>query len=144
MYVSITGLRLNSFLYAPKFMYYAVPSMIQAQSAEGNVMAQARNVDGVHHTLSVWEDRKSMLKYLRSSDHAKAMKIFDDIATGKTYGYEIDSAQEIPTWEEAVELYNTKGREVGKAGREKRAAERRGEACPHLAVSSSESATVLP
>ena len=138
MYVSITGLRLNSFLHIPKFWYYAIPSMVQAQGAEGNLSAESRSVGGVHHTLSVWKDRKSMLRYLRSGDHAKAMSIFDDIATGKTYGYEIESEEDIPTWEEAIELYNTKGRVVGKAGREMRAAERRSEACPHVAVSPSE------
>jgi hypothetical protein len=53
---------------------------------------------------------------MRKGDHVQAMKIFDSIATGKTYGYETD---EIPTWEAARELYDTKGRAVGRAAREK-------------------------
>lgn len=43
------------------------------------------------------------------------MKIFDDIATGKTYGYE---SHIVPTWEEMRHLYDTKARVVGKAARE--------------------------
>ena len=110
-YVSITGLKLKSFYHAPKFWFHAIPSMIQAKKAPGNVSADARTVNGIHHTLTVWTDRKSMIKFMVSGDHAKAMKIFDDIATGKTYGYETD---EIPSWEEAVQIYEEKGIEYVK------------------------------
>lgn len=134
MYVSITGLRLKSILHTPRFIYHAIPSMMQARAAEGNLLATSKNVNGVQHTLSVWKDRKSMLKFLRSGDHAKAMRSFDDIATGKTYGYEIESEEDIPTWDEAVELYNTKGKEYGKEAREKRAAERRSHAAAPRSV----------
>ena len=117
VYVSITGLRLHAFYNFPQFAYHAVPSMTQAKSAPGNISAEGSVVDGVHHTLSVWEDRKSMLQYMRSGAHIQAMKVFDDIATGKVYGYETDV---VPTWDEAIDLWNTKGRVVGKAAREKK------------------------
>jgi hypothetical protein len=40
------------------------------------------------------------------------MKILDEIATGKIYGYESDT---IPTWDNARELYNKYALDVGKA-----------------------------
>ena len=120
-YISITGLKLKSMFHTPKFWYYAVPAMIQAKQAPGNISAQGNVINGVHHTLSVWKDRKSMLNYMRSGNHAQAMKVFDDIATGKTYGYESDM---IPTWEEVQHLYETKGVVKGKAAREARKLEK--------------------
>jgi len=117
MYVSITGLTLHSVWHYPKFWSHALPSMMQAKAAPGNVLADAKYIDGTQHTLSVWKDRQSMLRYMRTGNHVKAMKIFDDIATGKVYGYETDD-ETAPTWEEARKLYDTNGRLVGKAGRE--------------------------
>lgn len=114
-YISITGLELKSMFHTPKFWYYAVPAMIQAKQAPGNISAEGKYINGIHHTLSVWDDRKSMLNYMRSGNHVQAMKVFDDIATGKTYGYESDV---IPTWEEVQHLYETKARVKGKAARE--------------------------
>ena len=101
---------------------------MQAKAAPGNVFADAKYIDGTQHTLSVWKDRQSMLRYMRTGDHVKAMKIFDDIATGKVYGYETDD-ETAPTWEEARKLYDTNGRLVGKAGREaKKRAQRENDA----------------
>merc|ERR1712182_39893 len=40
-YVSVTGLKLSSFLHLPKFWYYNMPTMRQAQNAKGNI-----SVDG--------------------------------------------------------------------------------------------------
>ena len=57
----------------------------------------------------VWEDRKSMLAYIREGSHVAAMKIVSEIATGKTYGYESDV---IPSWEEARQIYDTKATSV--------------------------------
>lgn len=49
--------------------------MVQARSAPGNISAEQRMIDGVHHTLSVWKDRRSMLDYMRSGDHIKVRRI---------------------------------------------------------------------
>lgn len=120
-YISITGLELKSMFHSPKFWFYAIPAMTQAKQAPGNISADGSYIQGTHHTLTVWKDRRSMLNYMRSGSHAKAMKIFDDIATGKTYGYESDI---IPTWEEVRNLYETKARVVGKAARDQKALEK--------------------
>jgi hypothetical protein len=109
IYVSITGLTPHSFWHELRFWWYAIPSKIQADSAQGCLFADARTQDGVHHTLTFWDNRKSMLAYLTSGAHATAMKNFEGVGTGSVYGYEASAA---PTWDEAIVLWKEKGRKV--------------------------------
>lgn len=109
-YVSVTGLKLKSFFYLPKFMSYAGPAMKQASAAEGNISASGNYVNGVHHTMSVWKDRKSMTRFMVSGAHAKAMKATNAFAAPgetKVYGYETDK---VPTWDEAIAIWKEHGK----------------------------------
>lgn len=108
-YVSITGLQLNSLLHLPAFMWHAVRSMNQAQKAPGNISVDARSINGVRHTLSVWQSEADMRAYIKSGAHLKAMKAFQDIAHGKTFGFE---AQTAPTWNDVHRLWIEKGRPI--------------------------------
>ena len=104
-YIVITGMQLKSIVSFPRFALHAIPSMNQARNAVGNISADGNYVNGVHHTLSVWKDRKSMTKFMASGAHAKAMKVEPIIAipdTTKTYGYESET---IPTWDEAIAIW---------------------------------------
>jgi hypothetical protein len=106
-YISLTGLHIKSAIHYPKFIYYAVSSMTQAKSAPANISADAKYVNDIHHTLTVWESRKDMTKFLVSGAHAKAMKVIGDISDANSvYGYESDT---IPTWDEAVAILKEKG-----------------------------------
>jgi quinol monooxygenase YgiN len=108
-YVSITGLQLKSAIHAPRFWFYAIRAMNQAKAASGNIAVQARRINGVHHTVSVWESRQAMLAYLGQGAHLAAMKNFKAMATGKVLGFEADHA---PSWQEVHSLWKTRGREV--------------------------------
>jgi len=108
-YISITGLRLNHWRYYPRFAWNAVRSMTQAHSAPGNISAAAQKIDGVHHTLTVWEDRESMRRYLKAGAHRRAMMGFHEYATGMVCGYEADVP---PRWEDVPRIWTEKGREV--------------------------------
>jgi hypothetical protein len=113
-YVSVTGLTLKSFLYYPKFMYYAGPSSMQAQNADGNVLTRTTSVNGVQHTLTVWEDKMAMRKFMVAGAHRKAMAITSEVAVlekTKVYGYESDT---IPTWDEAIEIWEKHGKLHGR------------------------------
>lgn len=84
--------------------------MIQAEQSEGIVKTQGTYRWGVHHTLTVWENKEAMQKYLRSGAHKEAMMRSKDIGSYvKVYGYGSD---EIPTMNDALELWNEKGRMV--------------------------------
>ena len=107
IYVSITGLQLKKgLLTAARFWWHAVLSMRQAQNAPGNLSVEARSIEGVQHTLSVWTDEAAMRAYLTSGAHLKAMKAFHTIATGRTTGYLADAP---PVWSEVHEIWKRSG-----------------------------------
>ena len=113
-YVSITGFKLKSILYLPRFFIYSNPALKQAHEAEGNISASTDYVNGILHTLSVWKDRKSMTRYMAKGAHAQAMKAADEMgdpSDTKVYGYETDK---IPTWDEALALWSEHGTRHGK------------------------------
>ena len=109
-YVSITGLQLKSLWQYPRFFWHAAPSLRQARRAEGNLLAEARTIDGTHHTLTVWESKASMRAYIQAEPHRSAMRAFPSLARGKTYGFEADS---VPSWHEARDLWIKHGRDYG-------------------------------
>lgn len=82
--------------------------MMQARQSHGNISAEARKIDGIHHTLTVWTSRKAMLDFVHSGTHKKAIAGFGRIATGKTYGYLADRP---PSWEDLQVIYAEKGRD---------------------------------
>ena len=109
VYVSITGIQLKKFYYAPLFWRYALGAMSQAKRADGCLSADATTINGIKHTRSVWSSRKAMLAYLTAGAHLKAMKIHKKIATGRVYGFETNT---VPDWEEVHKLWHEKGRHV--------------------------------
>ena len=109
LYISITGLRVKSGFATMRFWCLTVPAMMQAKKAAGNISADARSVNGTHHTLSVWRDKDSMLAYLRGGAHLKAMKNYKSLGSGSVYGFHADEA---PNWENALKLWREQGRAV--------------------------------
>ncbi|MEM8839329.1 MAG: hypothetical protein AAGE89_14640 [Pseudomonadota bacterium] len=107
VYVSITGLKVRSVFQILLFYRHAVASMAQARQAPGNISAEARTINGVRHTLSVWESETAMRKFLYCGAHRNAIKAFPSIGSGKTFGYDADT---IPTWEEVHLLWLEKAR----------------------------------
>ncbi|WP_419906467.1 hypothetical protein [Hoeflea sp.] len=109
VYVSVTGLELKGPTSLLPFYWHAIRSFRQARQSEGLRFAETRTIAGVHHTLTVWVDRKSMLSYLTSGPHRRAMRVFSKIATGKVHGYESDT---VPGWDEAIAEWNRHARTV--------------------------------
>ena len=109
IYVSITGLELKSVLQAPAFWWHAIRSMGQAQSAPDLLSADARQINGVHHTLTVWESEAAMRSHLITGAHLQAMKAFHTIATARTIGLPAEIA---PRWNEVHEIWYRRRRKV--------------------------------
>ena len=110
VYVSITGMELISEAHAVKFWSYASVAMQDAKEAPGNIFACGAKMQETFHTLTIWEDRASMLHYMNSGSHAKAMKVFSEIASsGKIYGYETPHIK-VPSWDELRRIYDCYGR----------------------------------
>ena len=109
-YISITGIELKSFWHLPKFSMYARRSMMQADRSPGIIEARGNYCGGVHHTLTVWKDRDSMLAYVRSGDHKEAMSISKEMGSFvKVCGYE---TTDIPPWDVARQIWEEKGKVV--------------------------------
>ena len=81
--------------------------MRQARQAEGCLRAEAKSIDGVQHTLSVWTSESAMRAFMMTGAHRQAMKAFRSIATGSTIGYEADS---VPDWETARRIWVERGK----------------------------------
>ena len=107
MYISITGLKPKGFWAYLRFWTLAIPSFTEAKTAKGNLHGDVKKINGYQCTLTAWENREMMLAFMKNGTHLKAMKAFNSIATGKTFGYESDT---IPSWEEAYSLLASKGK----------------------------------
>jgi hypothetical protein len=108
-FITITGLRLKTSIDAPLFWWHAMRSMMQAKAAPGNISADARTINGVDHTVSVWETKEAMRAYVVAGAHLKAMGVFNKIATGKVLSFEAETA---PPWAEVHELWLREGRDI--------------------------------
>ena len=109
VYVSITGLQVRRVWHIPSFWSHAMKAMMQARNAPGNISADARTINGVHHTLSIWTDKHAMRAYLTAGPHLEAMRLFPRIATGKVVGY---IAPQAPEWSEVHAIWLERGRVV--------------------------------
>jgi hypothetical protein len=105
-YISITGLQPKSIWKYLHFFRHAIPSRAQAIKAEGNLFVGVKTINGIQHTLTVWETRDHMRNYIYNGAHRLAIKSFKKIGTGKTFGFE---GSEIPTWQEVHEIWKKDG-----------------------------------
>lgn len=108
MYVSITGLKLHGLWHAPQFLWHVMRSLPEARKTPGNRSAVTRSVDGWQHTLTVWDDRAAMRRFLASAAHRQAVGVSGRIGTTRTCSYEADHA---PDWDEALAHWREHGRD---------------------------------
>lgn len=109
-YVSLTLIHVKSLLVFPRFAKHAYRSNKAAMRTIGCLGVQTKALSFLNHsTMSLWDDRKSMLQFLRGPVHLDAIKVFDEIGTGRVYGYEAD---QLPNWERAETLLREEGRSV--------------------------------
>lgn len=107
-YISITGLRLKRKRDLFRFMWHSIRCAKQAKAADGNIDTKLTKFGDDQHTLTVWDSRKAMLAFMHSGAHRRALAIFDEIATGKTFGFASDT---VPDWRKARALWEKHGRE---------------------------------
>ncbi len=88
VYISVTGLELQSVFKLVRFYWHAIRSLIQARKTQGHIRTDVFRIGRVHHTITIWNSRKSMTGFLYKGAHKQAIKAFPTIATGKTFGFE--------------------------------------------------------
>ena len=108
VYVSITGLRLKRARHIFRFFIHASASLRQARKVPGNLRAEVKTINGVRHTMTVWESKTAMRRFLYRGAHAQAIRAFPTFATGKTFGFE---TRRVPGWDEVHALWLEHGRE---------------------------------
>ena len=81
---------------------------MQVAKARGMLQSDVREINGIQHTITVWESKRHMKEFLYTGAHAAAIKSFREIATGKTFGYE---SKTVPSWDEVHQLWLVKGRD---------------------------------
>lgn len=109
VYVSITGFRLNAWRYLPLFWWHTLRSLSQARRAHGNLRVEARVVNGVYHTLTVWIDERAMRAFVTNGAHLRAMKASRSLGVGRTLGF---NAHRTPDWEAAVQRWIAEAKDV--------------------------------
>jgi hypothetical protein len=100
-YIYITSARLPSIKF-PRFGWFTTPVIPLAKRSPGNVLTKTTMREGITYTLTVWESRQHMLKFMRLGAHTEVMG--DEHDTGivaQTYGYE---SSDIPNWNEAIAI----------------------------------------
>ena len=103
MLIVVTELKLKGVLAWLKFLPHAVRCKIQAERAEGNLAALVSNQGlMIQRTLTAWDSKEDMQRYVRSGAHLKAMRAAPELSTregSKTLHFE---AEEVPSWEVAI------------------------------------------
>ena len=109
VYVSVTGFRPKAGIQFIRFWWRTLRALAQARRSPGNIAVSARKVGGIYHTMTVWTDEASMMSFVRSGEHRRAMHNFRELGSGKTYGFVADG---IPGWNSAYELWLCHAREA--------------------------------
>ena len=101
MIISVNGLILRSSWHLPRFYTLAVPALLAAQHAKGNLHAETRKLGATFASLTAWESRDAMIEYVRCPVHLRAMRAFPAMATGHTLTF---VGAQVPSWDDVPRL----------------------------------------
>ena len=109
--MSVTRLRLRSWLYFPTFLIYASRSSRLAQESPGNLGVRTLN-DGrkTFWTCSAWMDEASMKAFMTTSPHLEAMKKLAKWCSEASFVNWVESEPTFPNWQEAYRRLKKDGR----------------------------------
>ncbi len=101
MIVSVTYIELKS-----PFKFFALSAkalkIVRQLKSSDHVAYKSRGFWTKHYTMSLWQDKESMMDFVRSGAHLEAMKQAKDIAKEiKVVHFEGDT---LPNWPEAKKL----------------------------------------
>jgi nitrite reductase/ring-hydroxylating ferredoxin subunit len=99
----LSHLPLNTFRALPKFMRYTIQIRRQLASSEGLIgYSLDANVPGKEFwTLSVWEDRESLWRFVQRMPHSRVMTdLLPHMAQTDFFHFEVDGTSVPPDWNE--------------------------------------------
>jgi hypothetical protein len=110
-FISVTRLRLRSWVFFPAFFFDAFRSARQARAAQGNiavkVLQDARNT---WWTCSAWDAEDSMRNFMRAKPHGPAMRKLLHWCDEASIVHWIQPEGELPSWPEAHRRMQLEGR----------------------------------
>jgi hypothetical protein len=110
-FISITRLRIRSWLFFPAFMFDAVRSARQAQAADGNLAVKIlRDARNVWWTSTAWDSEASMRKFMTTRPHGPAMRKLMKWCDEASIVHWTQPDAALPTWPEAHRRMQSEGR----------------------------------
>jgi hypothetical protein len=109
--ISVTRLRVRSFIYLPQFFWHAFTSMRQAERSSdflgGRLLVNAKNV---FWTMTAWKDQAAMNAYRTGGAHRRAMPKLLNWCNEAAVVHWTQESLEIPSWREAYQRMAEEGK----------------------------------
>jgi hypothetical protein len=110
-FVSVTRLRVRSWLYLPAFLWTSVRIGRQASSAPGNLAARVlRDRRNTFWTSTSWESEAAMKAFMVTGPHRPAMRKLLEWCDEAALVHWTQKGAELPSWAEAHRRMQQEGR----------------------------------
>lgn len=110
--ISVTRLRLRSWVYLPAFIVYSIRAIQQATKAEGNLAVMTlRDRRNTFWTITSWSSEDSMKAFMRSGSHGAAMKKLLNWCDEAALVHWTQDDTNLPTWDQAHARIQQEGRQ---------------------------------
>jgi heme-degrading monooxygenase HmoA len=110
-FVSLTRLRVRSWLYLPAFFVQALRSAQQAKSAQGALAVSLfRDAHNTYWTRTVWDSDQAMKAYMLSGVHRRVMRSLPEWCDEAAVAHWTQESPQPPSWEEAHRRLQQSGR----------------------------------
>jgi heme-degrading monooxygenase HmoA len=109
--ISVTRLRVRSFLYLPGFLWDTLHSVRQVQRSPGFLGGRLLvNARYVFWTMTAWQDEAAMNAYRTGGAHRQAMPKLLNWCDEAAVVHWTQESPEIPAWQQAQQHMSEKGR----------------------------------
>jgi heme-degrading monooxygenase HmoA len=109
--ISVTRLRIRSFLYLPQFMWDTLKTLRQVKRSSGFVGGRLLiNAKYVFWTMTVWKDQAAMNAYRTGGAHRNAMPKLLNWCDEAAIVHWTEESADIPVWQTAKEHIVNEGR----------------------------------
>ena len=110
-FISVTRLRVRSWIYFPVFLLQALRSARQAAKSEGNITTRLlQESHNTFWTLSCWSSEKSMKTFILAGTHGAVMRKLVEWCDEAAVVHWSQESSDPPSWEEAHRRLQQEGR----------------------------------
>jgi hypothetical protein len=110
-YISVTRLRVRSFIYLPQFLWDTFKSMRQVERSSGFLGGRVLvNAESVFWTMTAWNDAAAMNAYRTGGAHRRAMPKLLNWCDEAAVVHWIQESSEIPFWHDVQQHMAKEGK----------------------------------